>query len=848
MQVTSKQVKKWALLEPRNSPPRLASITLIDRVVSPQADLSWIFEERRLPTDPMALDYETVGDCVALRDQAGGHVVGMGLSDSRGSVYIDFRDSHPDTHLYLISELYKRQIPLVGHNLFFDAAWPMRDFVLQDGYVVRRDRFDDTQHYKDGAWLNWILCTYAAYKCSATEGFIGQEWGLKAAQRDMLHWAETNERELDLWLINGGHFKSTATKEKAGYYFFPEWRNKKGQLLEGGRWVSPDKSKMGLAPADILGHYCALDADATYLLYTNILKPALRRFRALNAYLGPEIYLPYIRAHIEQKLKGMHVDLKQLHAYQAQLAQRREEQERAVLNRREARPHITAFNEDIIYEHQQKEPAKYKKQKPLSKEPPRFTKRGAESKNWLKWAERRDNPPEPELSLVWANWNAKFELLKRTNHFNLASDEQLAWLLYERILGNAWEFVPDDFEPRIALEWDGRRVEVALTKGYKKAQEKGDWVNPADYLPTDDKALQQFGALGAALNAFKETCKLQGFCEALDALTRRDVPAPGTDEPLGESGFSGENVNRGSYGPLFRVPGTLTGRLAGGGGQSNAALNIQAVPKDTGFLSCLIPRPGHVFIDVDHSSLEQVVMCELTRDAGLWHIFGPNAQENDIYLFTGAQLPIIGPRIRNAGYDPFNPSVESIARAKKECKRERDIAKVLVLSSSYGAGARKIWRTLQQKGVDVTLDQSREMHAGYWRTYQGVKDYEKELLRQYENNNGWILNGCGRPIGVDHKKTKDIVNRSVQSAGHDCHILYMLIVEELLTINDIKFNWIIADWHDATTVEVSEKESDRVREIMQVQAYAKLNRIISGEIALKGEAKVVRSLAESKCS
>lgn len=783
--VSSAQLQKWALLTPAYHPPRLNQMTIIERVTNPTTELAFLTEGRTSASSVMALDFETTGDYTPTKETPAGQVVGVGLSDDRGSVYVDFRNSHPDTYRYIIKQLDSARVPLIAHNLFFDAGWIVRDF---------------------GIWLNWVSCTYALYKLIATEGFIGQEWGLKAAQKDLLLWQETNERELDLWLINNGFHQNTSSHEKQGYYFFPNWPVQK--RLEP-RWIAPRKAKMAEAPAAILGHYCALDADATYLIYSKHFLPALKKFEALSHYAGPEIYLPYIRIHIEQKLNGIKIDRLHLLEYTRELETRKQEQERKIIAHPEITPHVEEFNKQVLDELLADEPIRYRKQKELPAEPPKHTKSGRLSKNWEKWEERRKNPPLPEETLHWKGWFQKTDETRVAQHFNFESAKQLQWLIYERI-APGFEIIEDRFEPYARIPYQGRVLEVMLTK--------------SSGLPTDEKALKQFGEVGALICEHKDICKLLTFCSSLDSITGPDS----------------------IYHPSFRVPGTYTGRLAGGG-SSGVKLNIQAVPKDVGFLSCFIPEEGNVFVDCDHSALEQVVLAELSRDASLWKIYGPGAPLNDIYLFTGASLKGLGESIRASGYDPLSPTPESISAAKKACKRERAVAKTVVLASSYGAGPGKIRRTLQQSGIELSFEAVKEIHKDYWRIYRGVKEYEALLVQSYEDNSGWVLNGMGRPVGVAYNKIKDMVNRVVQSTGHDIHIFYLLIVEERLKAAGIPFNWIIADWHDATTVEVRAQDAEKVKQIMGVDAYEELNRILRGVIKLKGDAKVVRNLAESKC-
>lgn len=227
---------------------------------------------------------------------------------------------------------------------------------------------------------------------------------------------------------------------------------------------------------------------------------------------------------------------------------------------------------------------------------------------------------------------------------------------------------------------------------------------------------------------------------------------------------------------------------------------------------------------------------------------------NDVYLFTGANLPgEIGANIRKYGYDPLNPTPLTIAETKEKCKRERGIAKIVTLGASYKMGPAKLQRTLSLEGTDIGFEEAKAIHRGYWETYKGVKEYEyKHLIPQYEDNagegSGWVLNGIGRPIGIYEDYRGDIVNRVVQSTGHDLHVRFTLIVEDVMRANGIPFKWIIVDMHDQSVIEVDIKDAERVKHLLNVECYSKLNAVIKGEIPLKGDAQIIEDFAFAKVS
>jgi DNA polymerase I-like protein with 3'-5' exonuclease and polymerase domains len=203
-------------------------------------------------------------------------------------------------------------------------------------------------------------------------------------------------------------------------------------------------------------------------------------------------------------------------------------------------------------------------------------------------------------------------------------------------------------------------------------------------------------------------------------------------------------------------------------------------------------------------------------------------------------------RIRAAGYDPLKNTKESVAHAKKEAKDARQVAKVIHLAASYGARPRKIAQTLQLNGMDVTLEQAEDMFNRYWALFAKVKQYEQFLQAQWERNGGWILNPIGRPLAVAQDYLRDVVNRSIQSGGHDCFVLYLSILSDCLRSASIDYKPYIWDLHDAVMLTVPDEQVEETVRIMDHTAMNLLNEKLGGKVKLKGETNVVSNWAADK--
>ncbi len=728
----------------------------------------------------LALDLETKGDY----GDPDSRVVGVSLANSVGSLYIAITESHPDTLPVLAQVLHKKSIRLLAHNLFFDAGWFMRD--LDQAGNPRPGLGLGSK--EPGLWLGWHACTYALYRLLASEGYPGQQYGLKKAQVELLGWKTSNESKLDQWLIEHEHVSNVSKVAKEGYYFYPNYAlgarvsgEPPATPGESDRWVSPRKEMMYLAPAEVLGEYARLDAQSTYDLYVHVLEPVLARFEGLQWYMH-ELYMRFLYILIWQKVSGITVDFKMLDAHKVNLESRIQGLKEEFLGHPEVKPHVDLYSRRIVEDYLAKEPKQHKGEWPPAEPAVRYKKDGTETQAWLSYQSKL--AAGPVISQNWLNWKRRLTELEETSQFNLNSGPQKQWLFYE-----------------------------AMNYPVVSTTESGQ---PA----TDEVALRQFGAPGKLLSDYISAEKELGFNQSL-----RNVINPDT----------------GMYHPSFKVPGTHTGRLAGAGG-----FNAQNPPKSLDYLAAFTVPDPYVIITCDHASLEDYVLAELSRDASLWEFYATGKKGNCMYLSVGSRLPVLGQKIKEAGYDPENWTPDSVKAAKKTAGKWRQIAKSIVLSANYGASANKIYTTLIQDGIEIKLEDVQKMQRGFWDLRRGVKVWEQELKRQWKDNGGWLLNGFGRPICLEPMREKDLVNSQCQSTGHDAHILFQVLTAEHLSKGG--FDWYPwhMDLHDCLMFAVHKSQAVAAVSLLKEQVYPELNRMLGGAIHLKGEPNVCKTWADDK--
>lgn len=710
----------------------------------------------------VALDLETCGTQAA---DINNFIVGIGLADASNIAYFDLTTSTKECVDYLYDWINNYKDGFVGHNVFFDGTFLMRDTKL---------------------WANWKYDTYAMYMQLANEGYPGHSYGLKNAQIDLLNWDAKGDIELDEWLVNNGYISDIKKDKKEGYVYTEDYEGK------GERWLKPKKDMMYRAPARILGFYCGLDVAATYQLLNEVFLPSIKDEPFETEFIQyHNLFMENVYLHGIQQLTGITIDPKMLESHNNYLTENIKNHYGDFVNHPKVRPFADERNEDILKELKEKEPVKFKKVK-WPKEPKQFKQDGSQSKAWENWKKKTEELMErgPEITSHWTTWKAKLDKAKTMEHLNLNSSQQMQWLFYEKM---------------------GCEVLVRTDSG-----------QPA----TGATALPGFGEVGELLATQKAEEKELGYVKTcIEKLI-------------------GNRLH-----PQFRMPGTLSGRLAGSGG-----ISVHQIPKSRKYLECWYPMEnGKVWIDCDHTALEQVVLAELSKDSALYNLYSKEAKPNDVYIYNGAlmardfNVKLFQPFL-DEGYIPERPDPEVIKRIKKKHKNLRGISKTASLGKTYGMGWKKFQMNMKLAGIKMNEAECRMVIEGLDKIYSGVKKYEHFLLKEHADNNGWVLNGIGRPVCVGKDYLKDIVNRVIQSTGHDIHMLYIKICQDLFKENNLDVNGIILDFHDQSIVECNEKDKELVHYLIGTKAYEILNQeYLKGQIELKGDPQYITTMADAKC-
>ncbi len=412
-----------------------------------------------LGTEPTHIDLETTGLDACDPQQ---RIVGVGLANSQGRVYIDVRhwqERGPEWRALL------EWLDHVGYwafNAGFDYAWCYR--------------------YAGARHTKLLGCSHVLFKLLANEGHPGQRHNLDVAMREVLRWPSNQKATLEGLLV-------------------------KHQLtLQNG---NPDKSQMHklaeLEPEEI-SRYCALDAEASWQLQQH-LEPQARESTAWR--FATREWPCAIRLKCEAQWHGVKVDRTKLAAFHTKLLADIAATEAGLRAHPRLSPHIVEAEagwaaeatRPVVTERRIKllksEVAQYRDDDQLREQG--FGFQPSDTKTLAKW--------QREMGGYWYRTErVEHPRNRKAKVFNFESDPDLRWLLYTRVYPDP-RVDPERRVARVTLE-EGREVEVNLTDGGQ--------------VPVGKDILPALGEVGALLGKYNALTKLEGYVRSYMAISERD--------------------------------------------------------------------------------------------------------------------------------------------------------------------------------------------------------------------------------------------------------------------------------------------------------------------------------------
>lgn len=443
----------------------------------------------------------------------------------------------------------------------------------------------------------------------------------------------------------------------------------------------------------------------------------------------------------------------------------------------------------------------------------------------------------------------KYPGTSKSNTFNIGAGQQLAWLVFME-LGESFH----------ALTKGGRELAKALdlglpyTNGARRAfietiiAYKGREWAPATWNPKTKKMGRpkkignpwQYMSCGKeSLSRIKDKYKwAERLLEYKKNLKLLNTYVEGIQD----------RMRYGVIRPSFLQHGTTSGRY------SSRNPNFQNLPRDDRRIkSCIVARPGNVFVGADYSQLEPRVFASLSGDERLLKCFSDG---DDFYSVVGQ--PIFGV------YDCTLKKDDSPNSFAVKHKKLREAAKVIALATPYGRTA-----FLMASQLGRSVEDSQDIIDRYFHTHPSVQKMMLDAHAEAKQN-GVVYSLFGRPRRMpeamsipgtygENTKHADLpytarnilnlaMNHKPQSSGasimNRAGIAYCNIRSELAKDDprwlDVK---LVLQVHDEWVLEGPEALAD---DMVKVLKHCMENTVQLPGVALVAEPKIAKNLADLK--
>lgn len=432
----------------------------------------------------------------------------------------------------------------------------------------------------------------------------------------------------------------------------------------------------------------------------------------------------------------------------------------------------------------------------------------------------------------------KYPGTTKKNVFSIESPQQMAWLLFGKMeqefstLTDAGREICKSMGMRLPYTFAAKRHFIAecetrlgsvyesSVKTYAKNVKAKKVRSPWAYIACDKKTLTKlapkFKWVDRLLEYKRKQKILNTYVEGIES-----------------------RVQYGIIAPSFLQHGTTSGRY------SSRDPNFQNLPRDDKRVkSCIVARPGKIFVGADYSQLEPRVFAYFSGDERLLKAFDG---KSDFYSVIGMEV---------FGKTDCTPQKDGSPEAfGVKYKRLRDLSKVIALASTYGATAHQLAPTTG-KSIEDTQEDINE----YFERFPGVREM---MLRAHETakTTGRVINLFGRPRRMPEAKriTKlygDLphdelpyevrnmlnlaVNHTIQSTG--ASIINRAAIKFHENCKTLELNCrIVVQVHDSLVVECDEFEAETVAVLLQdaMETTVELPGVI-----LEAVPKVGKNLAE----
>ena len=239
--------------------------------------------------------------------------------------------------------------------------------------------------------------------------------------------------------------------------------------------------------------------------------------------------------------------------------------------------------------------------------------------------------------------------------------------------------------------------------------------------------------------------------------------------------------------------------------------NLQALPNDKRFQSCIRAKAPRKLLYFDYGAFELRILAALSNDSELLKIFGDDQDIHSMVASAVFKCPV----------------------SKSENAHLRDQAKVLNFGIVYGMGERALSRQLK-----ISLPAAKEMLDSYFIRFKRVKEYLRSLEEQALTQ-GFVQTALGRRLYFnthlqDQQAARRLArNMPIQGTGADIAKLALCRVYGALFAHGSA--QVVNMVHDELVIEAHEDEQSQISTLVKnemSQAFLNILPNVRAEIGL----------------
>lgn len=278
----------------------------------------------------------------------------------------------------------------------------------------------------------------------------------------------------------------------------------------------------------------------------------------------------------------------------------------------------------------------------------------------------------------------------------------------------------------------------------------------------------------------------------------------------------------GKFHPELKTCGTITGRFAGSSG-----LNVQGISRnDKRLMEFFEAPPGMQLVEIDAISGEATITAAYSndpvykfqvfegvgvkpyyRDDGLLMISDPYIALTSVSTVGSKELK---ETFYSATFDGLTFAEQwvkdpEVVKAHPVIKKYRKVNKMLSLALSYGLGAKKLMKQVEEQfGLVVTEATAKQVVKSYWKQYADIKAFASKCSHRVSQN-GYLVNEFGyRTTPADHKAFNALIQSTMSG----------IVNYKILLLREYADYWqLYTVIHDAIILVVPE---DKVKDLKKV--------------------------------